>query len=221
MGFFKCECPSKNREWNLKYRLENFICLDQIFNQGKEMNLREETMEPKTKNLHEIEEVISRAIKKVNGRKENDLCKYLPMNSGGYMHHFTFRKKKNRNPSELKLLIEKFIIDSEKPSSVAPKQRAARGSRKRRDQVTFTRNQLERMLNIARLAGDKEMVSVLAPKKSLATCKRELISSIRHGRIEPELWNGYVEAMNAMQQLANSPLGEMFSPLNEMFSTHK
>lgn len=171
-------------------------------------------MEPKTKNLREIEDVISKAIKKVNGRKENDLCKYLPMNSGGYMHHFTLRKMKNRNPSELSTLIEKFIINTEKPSAVAPKQRAARGSRKRRDQVTFTRNQLERMLNIARLAGDKEMVSILAPKKSLATCKRELISSIRHNRIEPELWNGYVESLNAMQQLANSPLSEMFASLS-------
>lgn len=177
------------------------------------MNPREETMEPKTKSLQEIEEVISKAIKKVNGRKENDLCKYLPMSSGGYMHHFTLRKMKNRNPSELSSLIEKFIINSERPSSVPPKQRAARGSRKRRDQVTFTRNQLERMLNIARLAGDKEMVSILAPKKSLATCKRELISSIRHSRVEPELWNAYVESLNAMQQLANSSLSEMMSTL--------
>lgn len=173
-------------------------------------------MEPKTKNLREIEEVIVKAIKKVNGRKENDLCKYLPMNSGGYMHHFTLRKMKNKQPSELGTLIEKFIINSEKPLAVAPKQRAARGSRKRRDQVTFTRNQLERMLNIARLAGDKEMVSVLSPKKSLATCKRELISSIRHSRIEPELWNAYVECLNSAQQAANSPINEMLSALSSL-----
>lgn len=178
------------------------------------MNPREDTMESKTKNLREIEDVIARAIKKVNGRKENDLCKYLPMATGGYMHHFTLRKMKNRQPSELGSLIEKFIINTEKPSVVAPKQRAARGSRKRRDQVTFTRNQLERMLNIARLAGDKEMVSILAPKKSLATCKRELISSIRHSKVEPELWNAYVEALNVMQQAANSPINEMISAIS-------
>lgn len=165
------------------------------------MNSREETVEIKTKNLRDVEDVIAKAIKKVNGRKENDLCKYLPMNCGGYMHHFTLRKMKNRQPSELGALIERFIINSEKPSVVTPKQRAARGSRKRRDQITFTRNQLERMLNIARLAGDKEMISILAPKKSLATCKRELISSIRHSRVEPELWNAYVESLNAQQQL--------------------
>ena len=49
-------------------------------------------MESKTKNLVEIESVIAKAIKKVNGRKENDLCRFIPVTSGGYMHHFTLRK---------------------------------------------------------------------------------------------------------------------------------
>lgn len=160
---------------------------------------RNEMVETKTKNYREIEDVINKAIKKVNGRKENDLCKYIPMTSGGYMHHFTLKKMKNRQPAELSTLIEKFIINSDKPSVVNPKQRAARGSRKKRDQYTFSRMQLERMLNIARLAGDKEMISILAPKKSLATCKRELIASIRHGKVEQEMWNAYVEASNALQ----------------------
>ena len=160
---------------------------------------REELVESKTKNFREIEDVITKAIKKVNGRKENDLCKYIPMTSGGYMHHFTLKKMKNRQPSELGSLIERFIINSDRPSVVTPKQRAARGSRKRRDQYSFSRLQLERMLNIARLAGDKEMISILAPKKSLATCKRDLIVSIRHGKVEPELWNAYMEASAALQ----------------------
>jgi hypothetical protein len=170
-------------------------------------------MEAKTKHIGEIETIIAKAIKKINGRKENDLCRYIPVSTGGYMHHFTLRKLKNRNPAELGTLIEKFIIQSDRPSTVIPKQRAARGSRKRRDQLTFTRNQLERMLNIARLAGDKEMVSVLAPKKSLATCKRDLIASIRHGKIESELWNAYVESVNIAQQLGSSPLSDVLASL--------
>ena len=165
--------------------------------------MNNETMEYKTKNLKEVEDIISKAIKKVNGRKENDLCKYLPMNSGGYMHHFTLKKMKTKQPSELGSLIEKFIINTDRPGAVAPKQRAARGSRKRRDQLTFTRAQLERMLSIARVAGDKEMVSVLSPKKSLASCKRELIASIRHGKVEQELWNAYVEVIQAQAMIAS------------------
>jgi len=160
---------------------------------------REQVME-KTKSLKEIEEVISKAIKKVNGRKENDLCKYIPGDSGGYMHHFTLKKMKNRQPIELGSLLEKFIINTEKPSSLPPKQRAARGSRKKRDQYTFSRTQLEKMLQLARQSGDKEMVTMLAPKKSLATSKRELIASIRHGRAEQDLWNFYVEALQSCLQ---------------------
>ncbi len=154
----------------------------------------------RTKNLKEIEETIAKAIKKVNGRKENDLCKYIPGDSGGYMHHFTLKKMKNRHPGELSSLLEKFIINTEKPSSLPPKQRAARGSRKKRDQYTLSRTQLEKVLQFARQTGDKEIMTMLAPKKSLASSKRELIASIRQGRIEPELWNSYVEALQVHDQ---------------------
>lgn len=152
----------------------------------------------KPKSLKEIEAIITKAIKKLGAKKENELCRYLPMTSGGYMHHFTFKKKKTKEPQELASLIEEYILKTDKPSSVTPKQRAARGSRKRRDQLTFTRTQLERMLNIARLAGDKEIITVLSPKKSLAAYKRDLINSIKLGKVDHELWNTYAEAINAM-----------------------
>src|SRR5271167_1063052 len=109
-----------------------------------------ETIETKTKNLRELEGVISRAVKKVGAKRENDICRYIPMTSGGYIHHFTLKKMKSKQPSELGAMIEKFIIASDRPGMVAPKQRAPRGSRKRRDHMTFTRTQLERMLAIAR-----------------------------------------------------------------------
>lgn len=163
------------------------------------MNLSE--AKNKTRKLDELEGVIEKAIKKVRGSKENDLCKYIPMTSGGYMHHFTLKKMKVKEPGELSSLIEKFILSPDRPLVVPPKQRAARGSRKKKDHLTFTKLQLEKLLNIARLAGDKEMITVLSPKKSLATCKRELIQSIRHGVVEQELWNSYVEAVNAQQAM--------------------
>ncbi len=165
---------------------------------------KEHLTESKSKSGKDVDDVIAKAIKKVGARKENELCKYLPMKSGGYMHHFTLRKMKFKQPQELSSIIERFVINSDKPSIVAPKQRAARGSRKRRDHMNFTRIQLERMLNIARLAGDKEIITILSPKKSLASCKRELIQSIRHNKVEQELWNSYSEAANAHQMLAEA-----------------
>ena len=160
-----------------------------------------EQTETKTKSIN-VDELLAKAMKKVGARKENELCKYLSMKSGGYMHHFTFRKMRAKQPQELAAIVDRFVNQVDRPLVVAPKQRAARGSRKRRDHLNFTRNQLERMLNIARLAGDKEIISVLSPKKSLATCKRELIQSIRHNKIDQDLWNGYVESVNAQQLLA-------------------
>lgn len=182
--------------------------IKKIFSHKKEMIMsyagRDSTLEQAPKTLQEVESVITKAIKKVGGKKENDLCRFLPMNSGGYMHHFTLRKMKHKQPKELSALIEKFIINADKPLTVAPKQRAARGTRKRRDQYTFTRMQIERLLNVARLTGDKEMVSMLSPKKSLAACKRDLINSIRQGKTEQDLWDAYVEASNLFHQSMES-----------------
>lgn len=166
---------------------------------------REESETKHTKNFKEVEDVIAKAIKKLGVRKENELCKYLPMKSGGYMHHFTLRKMKSKQPQELASIIERFVLNSDRPSVIAPKQRAARGSRKRKDHMNFTRVQLERMLSIARLAGDKEIITILSPKKSLASCKRELIQAIRQNRVEQELWNNYVESVQAQQNAANDP----------------
>lgn len=158
------------------------------------------------KSLKEVEEVIAKAIRKVGAKKENELCKYLPMTSGGYMHHFTLRKMKTKQPNELKDRIQKFILSAEKPAVIAPKARAARGSRKRKDQLLFTKTQLERMLNIAKLAGDKEIIAVLSPKKSLTTCKKDLIQAIRQNRVEQDLWNSYVESIQSSQSSLESPL---------------
>ena len=90
---------------------------------------------PESKKLKDLETVIAKAIKKVGASKENDLCKYLPIETGGYMHHFTLKKLKYKNPQELASIIEEFIIKAERPIAVPPKARAPRGSRKRRNQL--------------------------------------------------------------------------------------
>ena len=152
------------------------------------------------KALEEIEDIIDRAIKKVGGQQENDLCKYIPMTGGGYMHHFTLRKMKLKQPAELAGLIEQFIINATKPSGIAPKQRAPRGSRKRKDQIVFTKSQLDHLLNLARNSGNRELMSVLSPKKSIAACKRELISSIRQNVADQALWAMFSEMVSASHE---------------------
>lgn len=157
----------------------------------------------------QLETLIQAAMKKIGAKKENDICRFLPVSTGGYIHHFTMRKMKTEDPKQLMDLITKHIINCPStPLSVTPKSRAARGSRKRKDLFVFSKQDLEKMLNMARIANDRDMIRKLTPKKDLKTVKRELISSIRHGRIEPDLWNMYVETMNhPILALPTSPIG--------------
>jgi len=143
----------------------------------------------------ELDRLIAGAIKKVGGRKENDICRYLPMVSGGYMHHFTLRKMKHQLPERLSELIQKFIIEPEKPITVKPKPRAARGSRKKKGQVLLNDTDMERLLTLAREAGDTEMIRKLLPRQDLKVIKRELIKSIREERTEQNLWLRYTETL--------------------------
>jgi hypothetical protein len=153
---------------------------------------------------HELDNLIHEAVKKLGCRKENDICRYLPGESGGYIHHFTMSKMRKENPEKLKRMIREHIIESSGPSSVPPKPRAARGSRKRRDQILFTKIDIERMLSMARQAGDNDMVRKLTPRKDPRTIKRELIASIRHNRIEQDLWQSYVETVGHLAHAFSS-----------------
>ena len=51
---------------------------------------------------------------------------------------------------------------------------------------------------MARLAGDSEMVRKLTPPPtSFNEVKKQLMASVRHGRVDSDLWNLYVEAATA------------------------
>jgi hypothetical protein len=146
---------------------------------------------------NELDTLISTAIKKVGGAKENDLCRYLPMTEGGYMHHFTLRKMKHHLPEKLSEMIKAFITNAESPKTVPPKQRAARGSRKKKDHLVLSKSDLDHILSLARSVNAKEIIQRLMPQKDLKTLKKELLASIRREKIEQELWNCYVESIQA------------------------
>lgn len=150
--------------------------------------------------LKQLEDLIANAMKKVGASKENDICRYLPVAKGGYIHHFTMQKMKTEQPKELQTLINKYIINSGSPSKVTPKQRAPRGSRKRHQQQHLSKQDLDLLLSLARQAGNKEMIRKLTPKKDLRTVKRELIASIKHGNVDEDLWDTYVELINHAHQ---------------------
>ncbi len=114
----------------------------------------------------ELDKLVEKAIKKVHAAKENDLCKYLPGPAGGYIHHFTLKKLRATNPGKFFSLIQEFIIDSDRPITLDPKPRAPRGSRKRKEVMTFTRNDVEKVLELARKFGDKDLLTKFSPRKT-------------------------------------------------------
>jgi hypothetical protein len=156
------------------------------------------------KNDPKLEALIVEAVKKIDGKKENDICRYLPVSTGGYIHHFTMQKMKTEDPHQLIQLINRHIMHADRPSEVPPKPRAARGSRKRRDQLLFSKQDIELLLTMARQTGNKDLVKKLTPKKDLRTIKRELIASIRHGRVDQELWQSYGEVIAAQNSFMSN-----------------
>lgn len=155
-----------------------------------------ETLEQKSgqaKGLNELESVIARAMSKTGAKKSTDLCHYLPGDAGGYMHHFTMEKMRRKAPDQLRTLIQQFILTSDRPSPLPPKQRAPRGSRANKS-CDLTRGQIEKMFQLARNSKNREMLLLLSSKRSLKSCKRDLIQSIRRGDVDQMLWDAYVEA---------------------------
>ena len=147
---------------------------------------------------------IDKALKKIGAKRESDICRYLPGPNGGYMHHFTFRKMKREEPEDLQKMISEFLLESKKIRRVAHKPRAARGSRKRRDQILFSRQDIDMLLRMARLAGNKEMIRKLTPKQDFKTIKKELLSSIRQDRPDLDLWNSLVEILSSQKMLSEA-----------------
>lgn len=154
-----------------------------------------------TKQDSKVETSVLAAIKKVGARKENDICRYLPGPKGGYIHHFSMRKMKHEAPEELLQMLNKYILNPPSPSKLPPKPRAPRGSRKRRDHLPLTKQDIDLLLFLARQSGQKDIIRKLTPKKDLRTIKRELIASIKHGQVKEELWLAYVEGIATAQQI--------------------
>lgn len=143
----------------------------------------------------DLDLLIARAIKRINGTKENDLCRYLPSDKEGHIHHFTFKKLKYTNPSFLFGLVQEYIIAVDAPVAFPPKTRAPRGSLKMRDHINFTRGDIEHIIELARKVGDVDLVARFSPKRPLAALKRALIRSIQHDEVDTTLWKAFVETL--------------------------
>ncbi len=142
---------------------------------------------------------IENALKKIQGNKEKDICRYIPGPRGGYIHHFTFKKLKEREPSECLSLIEEFILNPAKPRELDPTPRAPRGLNRSNNQIKLPNDMVSRIIQIARETGDDSLLSKLLAARPLNQVKRDLMRSIRNNRADQELWEAYKEAVLSTQ----------------------
>lgn len=145
------------------------------------------------------------AMKKVGAKKENDICRYIPGPKGGYIHHFSLRKMKNEDPEQYLQILKKHIEQPASPSKLPPKPRAPRGSRKRKDPLPLSKQDLDLLLLLARQSGRNDIIRKLAPR-DLKTVRRELIASIKKGEVKEELWQSYVESVATPNPFAATTL---------------
>lgn len=144
----------------------------------------------------ESEQAVGKALTKIGSKQEKDICKYLPAEAGGYMHHFTMKKLRKTNPEEFQNLLEEFILYPSAPKTIEPKPRARRNK-----PLSINQSDLKLILKLARDTGDKHLLTKLGTKLSLGQLKRELIKSIKDDKIEEELWSSYVQAIETFQSI--------------------
>lgn len=138
----------------------------------------------------QTEGLIQQALTKIGSTKEKDICKFLPAEKEGYMHHFTLKKIKKTNPQELFSLIQEFILNPPEPRAIDPKPRARRNK-----SLSLNQSDLKLILKLAQKTGDKQLLTKLGAKLSLPRIKKELIKSIKDNHIEEELWYSYIQAV--------------------------
>lgn len=148
----------------------------------------------------DLEKTIKQALHKIAAHSEKELCHYLPAQKGsGYLHHFSLKKLKNQDPTTLNALLKEFIIDAGSPKMLAPKQRAPKGSRKKKDSLTFNRSELSSLVELARKAGYQDIVAQLSSHRSLASIKRDLVRSIKDNKVDQELWRAYTDSVTPIK----------------------
>lgn len=144
------------------------------------------------------EAVTTTAMRKVGAKDDNELCRYIPATKGsGYIHHFSLRKLRSKDPEHYTQLLNKYVVNHSAPEKLPPKTRAPRGSRKRRELLALTKQDIDLLLSLARQSGQKEIVRKLNPPRELRALRRELLASIRRNEVKEDLWLSYSEAIAA------------------------
>lgn len=148
-------------------------------------------IENQKQSLEELNECIHRAMNKVTVQKETDLCRFIP-GSKGRLHHFAFTKLKATQPLELQKMIQEHILEIETPEHFSRKNKVEPIIKKFLE-VKFKRSQINRMLEILKNSGDKELIAMFSPYQTLEQAQKSIIDMVRAKEVDQDLWATYVK----------------------------
>lgn len=148
--------------------------------------------------LQELDEIIIRAMDRVNIQKDVDLCHYLPKNNKR-LHHFAFGKMKKEQPAQLMHMINENILDRDAPQLLPVNIRPSI-KKKNPVELKLNKSQMNRLVNILKEAGEQELIAVIAPQESLKEVQKLMLDMIRKKEINQELWTTYIKLI----QIENS-----------------
>lgn len=142
-----------------------------------------------------LNDAIEKSLKKIEANQEKEICRFIPGPRGGYIHHFTFKKLKEKDPLKCLSMLEEFILGPLKPRELDPTPRAPRGLNRNNNQIKLPNEMVSRIIQIARETGDDSLLSKLLAARPLNQIKRDLIRAIRANKANQELWEAYKEAV--------------------------
>jgi hypothetical protein len=113
-----------------------------------------------------LENLIQKAIVKINGENEKSLCHFIPVKSGGYMHHFTLKKMKQKSPEILYDLIQTHIIQTASPKEIEAKPPNQIPTYRKNRLFIITEIEMDRIVTLARQTQDIELLEILQIKQA-------------------------------------------------------
>lgn len=145
------------------------------------------------RHLEELHENIADAMKKLNVKKETDLCYYLP-GKNGKLHHLAFLKLKKSAPTELLQLIKEHVLmrDRPEPLSSLPKSQT---QTKKVVEVQFRQRQINRILKVLKNAGEEDLIPLFTSHLTLEQAQKLMIDMVRSKKANHSLWQTYVELL--------------------------
>ena len=143
----------------------------------------------------DLKEAVDLAQKKLNLSNITDLKHYLPDQEGFRLHPLTMHRLLTSKADELSVLIQKHILEVEKPVMFPSKPRAPRRKKEKNIHSSLSTQDLLALLELAEKSEKKELAQKLRADLPFKALQRELLQSIRAGNADTALWQAYQAAV--------------------------